>query len=145
MRKLIILTLSLCSLFSVNAAARDDGLRLSIDDAMASNNFKSKLDGKVKLFFADQHYPVPTAQRGEFTTSKKTNAFNKSDQEACEWALLSALLTLQQRAVTEGGNAVVDIVSNYKHVEFSSATEYECHAGNLMAGVALKGRVVTLP
>jgi hypothetical protein len=51
---------------------------------------------------------------------------------------------LAGRARTEGGNAVINIVSYYKKNVFSSATEYECHAGAIIAGVALKGTVVKL-
>jgi hypothetical protein len=38
-----------------------------------------------------------------------------------------------------GANAVVDIVSYYKKNEFKSASNYECYAGSILAGVALKG------
>ena len=145
MRKLIILGLSILPLFSIDALARDTTHYFSISDAMATQEFKNKLDGNIRFFFGDQQYPAPTATKGEYTTSKKTNAFNKSDEGACQWALLSALITFQERAKTEGGNAVVDIVSNYKHNEFSSADKYECHAGGIVAGVALKAKVVTLP
>ena len=81
---------------------------------------------------------------GEHRTNKKTNAFNKSDKEACDWVLLSALKQLQARALDIGGDAVIDIKSNYKNREFTSATEYQCGAGNVVAGVALKGAVVKL-
>ena len=66
----------------------------------------------------------------------------KSDKEACEWVMLSALKALQQRAITENMDAVVNIESNYKHRHFASETEFECGAGALMAGVALKGTLV---
>jgi hypothetical protein len=36
----------------------------------------------------------------------------------------------------------IDIKSNYKSREFSSPTEFQCGAGALIAGVALKGIVV---
>ena len=39
-------------------------------------------------------------------------------------------------------DAVVNIKSNYKHHEFSSSTEFECGAGNIIAGVALKADLV---
>ncbi|HAW24027.1 MAG TPA: excinuclease, partial [Pseudomonas sp.] len=45
-------------------------------------------------------------------TSKKTNAFNKTDEGACSWALQSALISMQQAAKAAGANAVVDIASN---------------------------------
>ena len=38
---------------------------------------------------------VSMAKIGEWDTSKKTNGFNKEDKVACEWAFLSAMLTLQ--------------------------------------------------
>jgi len=75
-------------------------------------------------------------------TNLKTNAVNKSDEKACEWVFLSALVALEKRAKQLGANAVVNIVSYYKKVPMSSETEYECHAGNVLAGVALKGDFV---
>ena len=81
---------------------------------------------------------------GEFRTNKKTNAFGKSDERACNWAFLSAMITLRNRAIAEGGNAVINIRSNYKNNVSSSETTYQCGAGNVIAGVALIGDVVTL-
>jgi hypothetical protein len=43
-----------------------------------------------------------------------------------------------------GANAVVNIISYYRKVPMSSDTQYECHAGTLMAGVALKGDFVKI-
>jgi uncharacterized protein YbjQ (UPF0145 family) len=57
---------------------------------------------------------------------------------------LSAVLELQERAVKEGGDAVVGIKSNWKNQETVSDTEYVCADGSLMSGVALKGTVVKL-
>lgn len=145
MRGIIFLTLVVCGFFSISATARDTTHHLSINAAMATSDFKEKLTGEVKFFFSGQKYPSPSATAGEYVTNKKTNAFNKSDEEACRWVFLSALISLQERALAEGGNAVVDITNYYKRNEFASATDYECHAGAIMAGVALKGRVVTLP
>lgn len=61
---------------------------------------------------------------------------------ACNWAFLSALISLQDRAKSVEANAVVNIASYYKKVEVRHETMYECHKGGLMAGVALKGDVV---
>lgn len=47
-------------------------------------------------------------------------------------------------AHNQGGNAVVNIKSNHKNIETVSDTDYLCGAGNVMAGVALKGTVVEL-
>jgi uncharacterized protein YbjQ (UPF0145 family) len=124
------------------AAARDDRITFPLAEAMSTPEAQGKLDGSVKFYFSGQ--PTPSAQQtyGTFTSNKKTNAFNKSDKEACEWAFLSAMIALQDRAKREGGNAVVDIHSVYRNNEFKSATEYECGAGKVMAGVALRGTVV---
>ena len=54
------------------------------------------------------------------------------------------MITLQDRAVAEGGNAVINIRSYYYKNDFSSATEFECGAGAIMAGVTMVGEVVKL-
>ena len=54
------------------------------------------------------------------------------------------LAALQESAKSRGANAVVDIVSFYKQNEFKSATNYECYAGTILAGVALKGTYAKL-
>lgn len=125
-------------------SARDDRKMFSIDEALATPGAKEKLDKGVKLYFGSQKRPKVARSFGEWKTNKKTNAFNKSDKEACEWAFLSAVLELQERARKEGGDAVIDIKSNYKSDERDSGTEYMCGAGALMAGVAFKGTVVKL-
>ena len=144
-KNLLVMALITLALGANHAMARDTKHLFSIDEAFASSAFKEKLDPKIKFIFGKQAYPEPLANRGEFVSNRKTNAFGKSDQAACEWALLSALLSFQDRALAEGGNAVVDIVSFYRRDEMSSETEYECHAGAIVAGVALKGSVVMLP
>jgi uncharacterized protein YbjQ (UPF0145 family) len=72
-------------------------------------------------------------------SNRKTNGVGKSDEVGCRWAALAALIQFQERAKEVGANAVVDIVSYYKKDEFKSATEYECHGGAVIIGVALKG------
>ena len=134
-----------CTSFSAAAQARDTQLFLPLNEALNSANFIDRLDPNIQFFFGDQPYPASATKLGEFVTNKKTNAFGKSDVEACQWVLLSAMLSLQERALAQGGNAVVNIRSYYKKDEFSSAVEYECHAGALIAGVALIGEVVRLP
>lgn len=124
--------------------ARDDHQMYSLDDALNTPQAKSKLDPSVKLYFGDQKHPKAGSELGEWKTNKKTNGVNKSDKEACEWAFLSAVLELQERALKQGGNAVVGIKSNYKNIERSSETEFMCGSGTFMSGVALKGSVITI-
>ena len=43
-----------------------------------------------------------------------------------------------------GGNAIINLTSYYKKKEVVDNERYECHAGNIIAGVALRGEVVKL-
>jgi hypothetical protein len=126
------------------AEARDDRLRLPLAPALTNAQASGKLSGRVKLFFGKQAHPKPAAELGQTSTNKKTSFLNKTDQEACEWAFLSSMIALIKYAEDHGGNAVVNIRSNYKNVEFSSETEYECGAGNMSGGTAFIGDVVKL-
>lgn len=127
------------------ADARDTHQKFPLEQALAKAQASGKLAPGIKLLFGTQKYPKPTAQLGEARTNKKTNFFNKTDVEGCEWAFLSAMISLTQYAQKVGGNAVVNIRSNYKNVPFSSETEYECGAGNVTGGTAFIGDVVKLP
>jgi uncharacterized protein YbjQ (UPF0145 family) len=130
-----------CSL----AQARDTRHMLSIKSALEKGqSFKDKVADDVKLYFGKQASPAVERKMGTWTTNKKTNAANKSDEEACEIAFLSAVIELQQRARKEGGNAVVNIQSVYRNANVDSETQYLCGAGAFVAGVALSGTVVKL-
>jgi hypothetical protein len=146
-RKMKISTLLLASLIvagvSSSAYARDDRLKFPIQPLLESAKAKDALLA-VPLHFAEASPTKFESKYGSVSTNKKTNAFMKSDQEACEWAMLSALKALQERAVREGMTDVINITSNYKNQPFSSTTEFECGAGSVMAGVALKGTLVKI-
>jgi hypothetical protein len=141
MNRLLLLSALICT---GNASARDDHTMFPLVDALQTQAAKEKLDPEIKLFFGDQKHPKVTKDLGEWKTNKKTNSFNKSDKQACEWTFLSAMLEMQERARKEGGNAVIAIKSNYKNIERTSETEYMCGSGALMSGVAFKGKVVKL-
>ena len=127
------------------ADARDTLQSFPLESAIAKAQASGQLAPGIKLFWGTQKFPKPTAQLGPTRTNKKTNFFNKTDQEGCEWAFLSAMITMTQYAQRVGGNAIVNIRSNYKNIEFSSETEYECGAGNVTGGTAFVGDVVKLP
>jgi uncharacterized protein YbjQ (UPF0145 family) len=137
-----------CMLALVGAAAaaqaRDTKLMLPLAAAMSDNGAQSRLGGTVKFYFGKQATPPVLERLSVDQTSQKTNSFGKTPETSCNWAFLSAMLRLQQRAHELGANAVINIVSNYKNVENSSETEFECHDGALMSGVALKGEFVKL-
>ena len=139
----LLLILGVLLLAAASAEARDTRHKLPVSGVLENPEYAQRLEG-VQFFFAGQSHPEVAQDFGEYRTNKKTNAFNKTDEFACQWAMLSALLSLHQRALSLGADAVVDIRSNYKNQEFASETEFECGAGGLMAGVALKGTVVRL-
>jgi uncharacterized protein YbjQ (UPF0145 family) len=141
--RILLAALLVCGVVTT-AQARDTDYKLKIDEVLQNPELKGKLASDVKFYFGSQKAPAGQSL-GSFVTNKKTNSVGKPDEVACRWAMLSALIELQERAKKEGGNAVVNVVSFYKKDEFSSETEYECHAGAIIAGVALKGTVVKLP
>jgi uncharacterized protein YbjQ (UPF0145 family) len=127
------------------AEARDDKHMFQIKDALGkSQQYKEKLESDIALYFGKQKTPAVEKRIGEYTSNKKTNSFNKSDQEACDIAFISAAAALQDRARREGGNAVINIHSVYRNDNISSDTEYLCGSGAMVAGVALRGTVVTV-
>jgi hypothetical protein len=135
---LVVLTCAAMSCY-----ARDDIHEYPISDPMATSTAKFKLTD-VEFYFGDSEFGAIEHSFGEFRTNKKTNAFGKSDKQACDWVFLSAVIQLHDRALLEGGNAVVNIRSNYRNRETSSESYFRCGAGNIIAGVALIGEVVTL-
>jgi hypothetical protein len=145
MRHLLFIPALLVAISAVNSAqARDTEYNLPIADAMQDAELKRHLGNDVAYYFGGESKPPIAKTFGEFVTNKKTNAFGKPDIVACRWAMLSALLQLRERAKQLGADAVVDIVSYYKKDATSSTTTYVCHAGAVIAGVALKGTFVKL-
>ncbi|HEX7935849.1 MAG TPA: excinuclease ABC subunit A [Paraburkholderia sp.] len=138
----VTLVASFAMLSAAPAFARDSVGNYPISDALQSE--PGKVGDDVALYFAGQPHPAVVKKMGEFATNKKTNAFGKSDSAACKHVFLSAVIQLQDRARQEGGNAVINIKSNYKNELRESATEFTCGAGAVIAGVALTGEVVTL-
>lgn len=145
MKHLAVLALAVSLLFSYSTGdARDSRHRISIESALAWGEDEGVLISSVRLYFGDQTHPAVETDFGEYTSNKKTNAVGKSDEKACKWAFLSAMKSLQERAIKEGGNAVINIYSYYKRNKVVSATEFECGAGATIAGVTMIGEVVKL-
>jgi hypothetical protein len=145
MKNILQMTALLMALVvSGNASARNDQEMFPLEDALNTPAAKEKLNPDIKLYFGNQKHPKVIKELGEWKTNKKTNGFNKTDKEACEWVFLSAALELQERARKEGADAVINIMSNYKNIEHSSDTQYMCGNGTFTTGVAFKGTVVKL-
>ncbi len=144
MKMIVGLVTAACFLSASDVMARDTRHMFSIAEALRTLAAEQRIDQNVQLIFGDQPHPPVAKNLGTFTSNRKTNAFNKSDKEACEWAFLSAILSLQERARREGGDAVVNIRSYYKKISISHQTKYMCGAGAIVAGVAFQGDVVKL-
>ncbi|HWY14499.1 MAG TPA: hypothetical protein VNX86_05080 [Rhizomicrobium sp.] len=132
-----------CSPF-VSPAVAGDVFNLPIDRAMSMSQTNGRLDGTVKFYFGQTPHPEVMRRFGNFVANEKTNAVGKTDLSECAWVFQSALLSLQKRAHALGANAVINIHSFYKKEDVSSETEIPCHTGFLMAGIALKGDLVTV-
>ena len=111
----------------------------SIAQDLNSPKAQQVLNPNIRLHFASG--PVASTPN-TYVSNKKTNAFNKDPSQSCQIAFLSALISLQKRAVQEGGNSVVNIHSYYKKQPYYSNQNYYCQDGYLMSGVALRGTVV---
>ncbi|MFI8572384.1 excinuclease ATPase subunit [Stenotrophomonas bentonitica] len=139
MRRFALIAATALLALASTAQARETRVEQSLHELVNSAEARNVgIDGSVKFYLAGEKVSV-VERLGEDVTNKKTNAANKSDAEACRWVALSALRALQDGAKSRGANAVVDIVSYYKKNEFKSTANYECYAGAILAGVALKG------
>lgn len=144
--KTLITVITGCLMLSLSQVgfARDDIGDYSVSSVLESEKAKNSLGNNIKFYFGEQKHGKVSKRYGVFSTNKKTNAFGKSDQEACEHVFLSAMLQLKQRAESLGGNAVINIKSNYKGNLTSNDTTFKCGAGAVIAGVALQGEVVNI-
>jgi hypothetical protein len=143
MKKLVAATL-LALVAAVPAFARNNVVTVTLESVLDMPEAKAKLDGSVKFYLAGAPAPKVLKKFGEDTSNAKTNAFNKTPEEACRWNALSALVKLQEHARRDGANAVVDLVSYRDHVDFKSPTDIECSDGAFMGGIALKGTYATV-
>jgi hypothetical protein len=130
----LVLSLACCA----QAVAADRTVHLPLQPAIEAAQAAGKIDGSVRFYLAGTGPKGQVLQAGVIT-NRKTNAFAKKDEEACLWVAQSAVIALHEAAKKAGANAVTNIVSYYRKNEYSSKTDYECHAGAMIAGVALRG------
>ncbi len=140
MKRILAATLLSFAIAAPSAIAADKRVELPLQELLDSPQAKEAgIDGSVRFYLAGQAHPAVVSRMGEDVSNKKTNGVGKSDVESCRWVALSVLKAFQEGAKARGANAVIDITSYFKKNEFKSATNYECYAGNIMSGVALKG------
>lgn len=143
-KKAVLCGLALASSLSFPAIARDTIADYSVKEAMSHPKAAQILGSDIQFYFGSQKHGSVSKNLGEIRTNQKTSAFAKSDKEACQWVFLSAMKALKKRAIADGGNAVINIRSNYRNNETTSNTTFKCGAGAIIAGVALIGDVVVL-
>ena len=130
--------LLVCStiMLAIGCRSMDTRNTFSIDEALHSPQAKEVLDPGIELRFARGGGKII---RKGLVSNKKTNAVGKSDEQSCTRAFLSAVKQFQETARAEGATKVVNLISYYKKVPFKSKSVYECHSGNVISGVALRG------
>lgn len=133
-----ILSLLLAFMAAMPAQARNNAVNVTLESVLDMPEAKAKLDGSVAFYLAGAKTPK-NKKLGQDIANAKTNAFNKSPEEACRWNVLTALIKFQEHARRQGANAVVDLASYNEHIPFESATELQCRDGALVNGIALKG------
>ncbi|MCW9698919.1 MULTISPECIES: excinuclease ABC subunit A [unclassified Avibacterium] len=140
MKHSVKFAIAFTTLLLAACAPRDTTHYYSIQEALNSPEAKEVLDPKIKLYFG-RPAPGSTVKAG-MVSNRKTNAANKSDEKSCQWAFLTVVKQFQDTAKKHRATKVGNIISFYKKNPYRSTTQYECHAGNLMSGVALKGDIV---
>jgi len=147
-KKFITTCLFIClASLSFTAFARNDVSKFSVKDALNPQSDyvqKADLGNQVTFYFGNQKHPKILKTFGTARTHRSTNAFGKTDDRACQWALLSGLKALRAAALRDGGNAVVNIHSFYNKQSVNSRSQYICSAGAFVAHVGLTGTVVKI-
>lgn len=139
-----LICLAAMSMLLGSAHAVDvQGMR-PIEAALKSDEAKQKLDPKFRIYFGKQAHPKVEKSLGETAMKRSTTMSASDDYDPCVHAFVRAMLDFQERARAAGGNAAVNVRSNYKNNEVSSETEYTCVSGSLVTAVAFKGEMVKL-
>ncbi|MCG8985554.1 excinuclease ATPase subunit [Delftia acidovorans] len=119
--------------------ARNEAVMLPLADVVKLGLEQGKLDGSVSFHLSGASTPAISEKLGDDVSNKKTNGVSKDDATACNWAALSALMAFEAKAKQKGANAVVDLHSFNKKQSTRDPVNFECRAGNVMAGVTFKG------
>ena len=144
MKRAIGLCLCLCLVaIPLVASARTTERFLPAKKAADGALGRQKLNRIAFYMRGQSHRPVKH-ELGQWSVVGKTQAVLRSDEEACEVAFLSALASLQERARSEGGTALVRIDSVTRGKDTTSSTDYRCLVGATVAHVGLRGDVVVL-
>lgn len=140
--RLILIGLFVCSISAVHA--RDRKEVLPIAPALESKKLERKLYGDVKFFFGNQAHPAVSKSLSINTATRKTPLFRTEDHVSCNRVFATVLVELERQAKEKGANAVINIVSYNKGIEFSSPSDFECISGMAMNSLTLRGEFVLI-
>jgi uncharacterized protein YbjQ (UPF0145 family) len=133
--------LSLSLLAAAPAIARDNATMMSIAGAISVATVEHKLSPAVHFYFGTKPDTAVAQDFGDFAAQRRSVI---ASDTSCQRVFLAALTNLQEHAIAVGANAVINIHSFYDQHDVSSQTEYECHKGAAVTGVALRGDFVRL-
>lgn len=127
------------------AAQRQDAINVF---QVAGVRDRPELTGQmsdIRFYFAGESHPgIVRRVQNNVTTSQRARKTGREAEEACQWAMMNALIRLGEAARNSGANAVINIRSNWDNQAWANGSEYQCAIGRMMAGVALKGDIATL-
>lgn len=124
-----------------NAHAKRDYQAWPIADVMQNPDYMAQLSG-VAFSWGDTIVGDPIATTN---VERATEGLTKSDKEACEWALLSALKLMRVHALERGAKSVQGLKSTVSGQPYSSETEFLCLSGFTHSRVFLTGSIVADP
>lgn len=142
MIRALLLATILAVLTAVPADARNTEHLFDVKDAIDHGTGNANLLD-IPYYMKGQAHPGVAKKIGTWTSNRSSRGAFRSDEASCQVAFLSALIRLQERAKSEGGNAIIDIVSVTRNTRTESATQYRCVAGGIIVHVGLEGTVVT--
>jgi len=131
--QLIVATVAAIGMSSVMAADEIVKGQIAAGISAGKTSSRDQIKDDIALYFGKQKTPAVEKKIGVWDSSQTSRN--------CETAFASAIIRLQNRARTEGGNAVINIVSGSGD---SSETDFTCTAGRMMKRVRLSGTVVKL-
>ena len=134
-----MLTLTTCT---TTAFARNTEVLIKAKVAV-ERQAKGQLLG-IPFYMKGQKHSKVKKTIGHWKSSKKGRGAFQSDLDACSRTFVTALKTMQQRAIKEGGNAIINITSITRDEPFSHPSKFRCVAGSVIVHVAIEGDVVIL-
>ena len=147
MRKILVSTAVVAALLMARhaqAGGKAEKVEIKFDQAVKDYEDKKgrRIDGSVKFFWADEKAP---AKGGEELSARGMTMQRGEQEERCAKALAQALVTFQERAKSEGHNAVVDIKTYYDGATFSgSRNKCLCIGGRSNTRTTVKGKLADI-